>query len=112
MNSSLNQLSKRVVPLFLDLYGREGTDLTIVATSIMVVEARRRAAQYLQEYGISLEVIDLHSISHPDHELIYKSVSKTGKLIVADTSRPSYGVCAEINRVINERDHLYSKSPR
>ena len=103
-------IKKGSASMFGSLLEREGTDLTIVATSIMVVEARR-AAQYLQEYGISLEVIDLHSISHPDHELIYKSVSKTGKLIVADTSWPSYGVCAEINRVINERDPSILKKP-
>ena len=103
-------IKKGSASIFGSLLEREGTDLTIVATSIMVVEARR-ATQYLQEYGISLEVIDLHSISHPDHELIYKSVSKTGKLIVADTSWPSYGVCAEINRVINERDPSILKKP-
>jgi pyruvate dehydrogenase E1 component beta subunit len=90
-------------PLFGSILARVGTDVTIVATSVMVIEAKR-AAIYLEEFGISVEIIDLHSISHPNHQMILSSVRKTGKLIVADTSWVPYGVSAEINRIINEYD--------
>ena len=82
---------------------RQGSDITIVATSVMVLEAKR-AAQYLSNYGISVEVVDLHSISHPDQSLIIESVSKTRHLLVVDTSWQSYGVAAEISRFICEYD--------
>ena len=96
-------------PLFGSINIRVGSDVTVVATSVMVLEAKR-AAEYLENFGISVEIIDLHSISHPDHEMILNSVRKTGKLLVADTSWASYGVSAEINRIINERDPSILKS--
>jgi len=101
-------------PYLLDLFGsrieRVGSDLTIVATSVMVLEALR-AADYLAQYGIKAEIIDLYSISHPDHDLIFNSVKKTGRLLVADTSWLAYGVAAEMNRIIAERDPTILKNP-
>lgn len=83
---------------------RTGTDVTVVATSIMVLEALR-AAEYLQQTaGINCEIIDLHCVSHPDADMIAASVAKTGKLVVADTSWNAYGVCAEVCRLICQRD--------
>ena len=65
---------------------RKGGDVTVVATSVMVLEALR-AAQYVEDKaGISAEVIDLNSISHPDWDLVAASVRKTRRLVVADTS--------------------------
>lgn len=88
-------------PVWGSILIREGRDISIVATSVMVLEAKR-AAKYLEGYGISLEIIDLHSISHPDNTIILNSVKKTRKLIVADTSWKPYGVSAEICRLIAE----------
>jgi acetoin:2,6-dichlorophenolindophenol oxidoreductase subunit beta len=83
---------------------REGKDVTVVATSVMVLEAMR-AAQYVQEKaGIETEVIDLNSISHPDWDLVAASVRKTGRLVIADTSWLEYGVAAEVCRQLVMRD--------
>jgi len=97
-------------PLFGSILETTGTDVTVVATSVMVLEAKR-AANYLKDYGVSVEIIDLHSISHPDHEMILASVRKTGRLLVADTSWTPYGVASEINRIINESDPTILKAP-
>jgi pyruvate/2-oxoglutarate/acetoin dehydrogenase E1 component len=97
-------------PLFGSKIEKEGCDITIVATSVMVLEAKR-AAEHLEKNGVSVELINLHSISHPDHEMICKSVEKTGRLLVADTSWPEYGVAAEMNRIINEYDPSILKAP-
>jgi pyruvate dehydrogenase E1 component beta subunit len=105
-----DQKTNLVNPLFGSINIRVGSNVTIVATSVMVLEAKR-AAEYLEDFGVSVEIIDLHSISHPDHEMILNSVRKTGKLLVADTSWSSYGVSAEINRIINESDPSILKSP-
>ena len=80
-----------------------GKDVTIVATSIMVLEALRAADHLMEKAGIDCEVIDLSCTSHPDAQLIFDSVSKTGRLLVADTSWPAYGVCAEVSRLVCER---------
>lgn len=83
---------------------REGTDVTVVATSVMVLEALR-AAQYAEERGgVSAEIIDLNSISHPDWDLVADSVRRTGRLVVADTSWLEYGVAAEVCRQLMMRD--------
>jgi len=90
---------------------RQGRDVTIVATSIMVLEALRAAEYLLQVSGIDCEVIDLNCISHPDADLICQSVAKTGRLLVADTSWPAYGVCAEVCRFVCERAPAALKAP-
>jgi pyruvate/2-oxoglutarate/acetoin dehydrogenase E1 component len=101
-------------PQLLDPFGsrveREGKDVTIVATSIMVLEALR-AANYLSDFGIQCEVIDLHNISNPDRVLIMKSLAKTGRLLVADTSWLAYGVAAEVCRIVAESDPTVLKVP-
>jgi len=97
-------------PLMGSILEREGKDVTIVATSVMVLEAKR-AADYLSSNGISVEIIDLHSISHPDKKMIIDSVKKTGKLLVVDTSWANFGVSAEVNRLINEFDPSILKAP-
>jgi pyruvate dehydrogenase E1 component beta subunit len=79
---------------------REGGDVTIVAVSIMVQEAQRAAKYVKENAGIEVEIIDLNCLTHPDTAMILKSVKKTGKLIVADTSWAPFGVCAEVARLI------------
>jgi pyruvate dehydrogenase E1 component beta subunit len=81
---------------------RTGSDVTIVATSIMVLESLRAAEHLKREAGIDCEVIDLHCVSHPDKRMILESVQKTGKLLVADTSWREYGVGAEVSRIVAE----------
>jgi len=90
---------------------RPGRDVTVVATSVMVVEALR-AAQYAHDKGgVDAEIIDLNSISHPDWDLVAASVRKTGRLVIADTSWLEYGVAAEVCRQLMLRDPGLLKAP-
>ncbi len=89
---------------------RAGRDVTVVATSIMVLESLRAAA-HLESAGIDCEVLDLHCVSHPDVDLVCESVARTGRLVVADTSWPAYGVCAEVCRWIVEREPRWLEAP-
>jgi len=81
---------------------RVGKDLTIVATSLMVIESLK-AAQVLAEIGIELEVIDLRSIKPIDIETIMQSVRKTKNIIVADTAWKTGGIAGEIVAQVVER---------
>ena len=81
---------------------QSGDDVTVVATSIMVLEARRAADYVRENHGISVEVIDLGCVSTIERETLIKSIAKTRRLVVADTSWDSYGVCAEISRIVVE----------
>jgi len=80
---------------------RSGSDLTIVATSYMTLEAIR-AADLLTCQGISAEVIDLRTVQPLDDATILESVSRTGRLMTVDTSWKSFGVGAEIIARVTE----------
>lgn len=79
-----------------------GRDITLVGISYMVVECLR-AQRYLDEVGISAEIIDPISLSPLDIDTIVESVKKTGRLIVVDTAWTSCGASAEIVAQITER---------
>lgn len=62
---------------------REGTDVTVVATGLMVAEALA-AADELAEKGVSAEVINIHTIKPLDEELVRASAAKTGHVVTAE----------------------------
>ena len=62
---------------------KEGKDVTIVATGLMVNSALE-AAKALEKDGIDAEVINIHTIKPLDEEIIIKSAKKTGKVITAE----------------------------
>jgi acetoin:2,6-dichlorophenolindophenol oxidoreductase subunit beta len=80
---------------------REGTDVTVVATSSMVYVALE-AAEMLAKEGISLEVVDPRTISPLDIDTIVRSVKKTHHALVIDEAYRSFGVTAEIASQISE----------
>ena len=98
------------VPLGKAALRREGRDVTIVATSFMCLQSML-AAQQLAERGIEAEVIDLRSIKPLDEETIITSVTKTGRLVVADTGWLTYGVSAEIAARVASHAFAALKSP-
>ena len=79
-----------------------GEDVTLVGISHMVVECLR-AQKYLDDVGISAEVIDPISLSPLDMGAIVESVKRTGRLIVVDTAWTSCGASAEIIAQLTER---------
>ena len=89
------------VPLGKARVMKEGEDLTIVAMSHMSLEALR-AAELLEKEGLSIEVIDLRSLRPLDMPTVLESVSKTGHLLVADTSWKTGGFAGEIVARVTE----------
>jgi pyruvate/2-oxoglutarate/acetoin dehydrogenase E1 component len=80
---------------------REGTDVTIAATAIMVHRALE-AAEQLAAQGISAEVVDLRSLRPLDHSTLIKSVSKTTRLICVYEGTKQLGIGAEVSAMIAE----------
>lgn len=80
----------------------EGSDITLVATSLMTVEARR-ASQILSAYGISCEIVDLRSVRPIDWKTIENSVLKTGRIVALDFSHPTASIASEIVAGVTER---------
>lgn len=89
---------------------REGDDITVVATSVMVIEALR-AADSLAAMGISMEVVDLRTIRPLDEGTVLASVRKTGRLIAADTSWELCGVASEIAALVAEKAFQSLRAP-
>ena len=98
------------IPLGVADIKREGTDATIVARSLMVPVALK-AAEILQEQGLSCEVIDPRTIRPLDIGTIIQSVMKTNRVVIAEESHPFCGVAAEISSEINERAFDYLDAP-
>jgi len=80
---------------------REGTDVTIIAFSIMVGLAMQ-AADALAEKGISAEVINLRSIRPLDIDTIVASVKKTNRVVTLEEGWPFAGIGAELAMQIVE----------
>ena len=80
---------------------RKGSDLSIVSWSKMALLSLE-AADQLKSEGISAEIINLRSLWPWDKDTIYKSVSKTGRLLVAQESVQVAGFGAEISADISE----------
>ncbi|MBW4033793.1 MAG: alpha-ketoacid dehydrogenase subunit beta [Acidobacteria bacterium] len=79
-----------------------GTDVTLVAYGGLVQTALAAAAA-AQTEGISIEVIDLRSLSPIDFEAVVASVERTGRLVVAHEASQTGGLGAEISAAVTER---------
>ena len=83
------------VPIGKGIVRREGTDVTIVATLLMMHRALQ-AAELLAEEGISAEVIDPRTLVPFDWDLVKASVAKTGRVVMVEESPKRGGIGAEI----------------
>lgn len=99
-----------VLPIGQAKIEREGTDVTIVAFSIMVGKALK-AAEQLAEQGISAEVINLRTIRPLDVNTIIRSVMKTNRLVTCEEGWHFAGIGSEIASVVMEHAFDYLDAP-
>jgi pyruvate/2-oxoglutarate/acetoin dehydrogenase E1 component len=98
------------IPLGVASIKREGTDITIVATSSMV-QVALAAAEILEKLAISAEVIDPRTTFPLDKQALIESAKKTSRAIVIDEGYERYGVTAEIASVIADGAFYYLDAP-
>lgn len=89
---------------------REGKDVTIIATSWMVLKALE-AAKKLESEGIDAEVLDPRTLVPLDREAIIKSVIKTGRVVIVNEAHEFCNIATEISFVINEMAFKYLDAP-
>jgi pyruvate dehydrogenase E1 component beta subunit len=89
------------IPLGVADIKREGSDITLVATSSMVHVALG-AAKLLEEYDISAEVVDPRTLWPLDEQTLIESAKKTSRVIVIDEGYGRFGATAELASVIAE----------
>jgi 2-oxoisovalerate dehydrogenase E1 component beta subunit len=81
---------------------REGDDLSAIAYGLSLHLCLEAASRLQDEHGISVEVVDVRTISPLDKETILASVQKTGKAMVVYEDNRTYGAGAEIAATIAE----------
>lgn len=81
---------------------REGSDVTIVATGLMVSNALE-AAEKLAADGINAEVINIHTIKPLDEDMIINSAKKTGKVITVEEHSVIGGLGSAVCDVLSEK---------
>lgn len=89
---------------------RAGTDVTIVATQLMV-ERALSAARVLEREGISAEVIDPRTIKPLDEETILASVRKTNRLVIVHEACLTGGFGAEVSAMVMEKAFDWLDAP-
>ncbi|MFJ2369737.1 alpha-ketoacid dehydrogenase subunit beta [Microbacterium sp. NPDC087665] len=96
-------------PLGLAQVVRAGTDATLITYGAMLSTALQ-AADAAEDEGVSLEVIDLRSLSPVDYDTLSASVRKTGRVVVAHEASREAGVAAEVIASITEYCFEYLES--
>ncbi|MEP1472680.1 MAG: alpha-ketoacid dehydrogenase subunit beta [Halieaceae bacterium] len=88
----------------------EGSDVTVVAFSRMVLFAEQAAAALAAE-GISVEVIDPRTLSPLDDEAILASIQKTGRVVVVDEANPYCSMASEVSSIVVDKGFDYLDAP-
>ncbi|MEV4735221.1 MULTISPECIES: alpha-ketoacid dehydrogenase subunit beta [unclassified Microbacterium] len=96
-------------PMGLARVVRAGSDATLITYGAMLATALQ-AAEAAEDEGISLEVIDLRSLSPVDYDSVAASVRKTGRVVVAHEASREAGVAAEVIASVTERCFEYLES--
>lgn len=89
---------------------REGTDVTVVAYGYMVREALK-AAEELEKENISVEVVDLRTVSPVDYKTVIASVEKTGRMVFVQEAQRMAGVGNTVISEVSQRAILSLKAP-
>jgi pyruvate/2-oxoglutarate/acetoin dehydrogenase E1 component len=98
------------IPLGVADVKRQGTDITIVATSSMV-QVALEAADILEDAGISAEVIDPRTMFPLDQAALIASAKKTSRAMVVDEGYERGGMTAELASVIADGAFYYLDAP-
>jgi 2-oxoisovalerate dehydrogenase E1 component beta subunit len=96
-------------PMGLARIVREGADVTVLTYGAMVTTAMDAAAAAAEE-GISLEVVDLRSLSPVDYDTITASVRRTGRVVVVHEAAREAGAAAEVIASVTEHCFEYLES--
>ena len=81
---------------------KEGSDITIIATGLMV-DSAIKAAEKLEADGVKADVIDMHTIKPIDEDIILKSAKKTGKVFTVEEHSVIGGLGSAVCEVLSEK---------
>ncbi|AKJ65699.1 beta-ketoacyl-ACP synthase 3 [Kiritimatiella glycovorans] len=94
-------IDRHFVPIGKARIARAGGDLTLVAWGSTMPTALR-TAEAVEQAGLSVEVVDLRTLSPWDREAVFESTSKTGRLLVIDEDHQTCGMAGEVCAAVAE----------
>jgi len=100
-----------IVPIGKAEVKKEGKDLSLIAHGRAVITCLKAAEIIEEQYGISVEVVDLRSIRPLDEETILNSVKKTNRVVLVEENKPFCGVDAQIASLIQDKAFDYLDAP-
>ena len=100
-----------IIPIGMAELKREGTDISLITYGMMMHHSLKAAETVQQKDGVSVEVIDLRSVSPWDKERVLESVKKTGKALVVYEDNFTGGFGAEIAATIAQDGFDYLDGP-
>src|SRR5919198_221521 len=100
-----------VVPIGSARIAREGRDLSIITYAATMWKSLEAAEQLEREDGLSVEVLDLRSLSPLDDEAITRTVRKTSRVLVVHEDTRTGGIAGEITARINESSFAWLDAP-
>lgn len=81
---------------------RDGTDVTVIASGILVDEALK-AAEMLEAQGVNARIVDMHTWKPLDEELVLKAAEETGCIVTAENHQVSCGLGSAVANLITEK---------
>jgi pyruvate dehydrogenase E1 component beta subunit len=90
---------------------QEGNDVTVISWGAMMRPTQRAIEELGPRRGISIELIDLLTISPLDAETITASVQKTGRCVIVQEAHRSFGPASEIIATINDKVLMHLEAP-
>ncbi len=99
------------IPLGQAKVTQQGSDLTLISWGSMFRTSLEAAQQIQEEEHLSVEMIDLRTLSPIDWDTIHNSVQKTGRCVVVQEAPLTLGLASEISARIMEKDLLNLKAP-
>jgi pyruvate dehydrogenase E1 component beta subunit len=100
-----------LIPLGQAVIRRQGSDVTVVATQLMLYRALLAADELARVEGIQCEIIDPRTLVPFDRETLLTSVSKTGRLVIVHEAHLSYGWGAEVAAIVADEGIYSLKAP-
>lgn len=80
----------------------DGTDITLIASGVIMVNEALKAQKILLQEGISAAVIDMHTIKPLDSELVLKYARKTGAIVTCENHQIMNGLGSAVAEVLSE----------
>jgi len=100
-----------VVPIGKARVAREGTDLSIITYASTVWKSLDAADELQRTDGLSVEVIDLRTLSPLDDDAIHETTRKTNRVMIVHEDTRTGGIAGEITARINERSFAWLDAP-